>query len=199
MELIEITGQEEEFTRRQRWSHALTVIVGVVVLLYGLNMRAGALYATTIYDNAQAGIRANYPQNWLLDESEDYVFRVRDMARIGFKTTILITTQPIGPDMTERNVLDTLNITRPLIMAAYNILSIGDYTLPDGTPATAMNYTYVAVDTNPFLESVPAVVLGQDIITIRGGQAIIITFCADAQTFDQDSAIFNRFLASLEF
>ena len=199
MSLIEITGQEEEFTRAQRWSHALTLIVGLLTLLYGVNLRANALNATVEYVNVRAGIRAHYPRHWLLDEVGDYVFRVRDMGRIGFKTTISITVRPVGTNMTERNVLDTLNIIRPRTLATYSILSIGDYTLPDESLATVMTYTYVAVETNPFLESVPVVVVGQDILTLRGGQAIVITFRADSLTFDQDLAIFNRFLENLEF
>ena len=199
MTLVEITGQDEGFSRQQRWSHALTLLVGVLVFLYGLNMRDAALNATEIYTNVQAGIRVDFPKTWLLDEGGDYVFRVRDMSRIGFKTTISITVRPVGAGMTGSNVLDGLNITRPQTLATYGILSTEDYTLPDDSPATAMNYTYVEVENNPFLDSVPVVVLGQDILTIKGGQAIIITFRADSQTFDQDIAIFNRFLESLKF
>lgn len=199
MALVEITGQEEAFTRAQRWSHVLTLLVGGLILFYGLNMRAASLDATEIYANVQAGIQANYPKSWLIDEEGDYVFRVRDMSRIGFKTTISISVRPVGTGMTESNILDGLNITRPQTLATYGILNTDDYTLPDDSPATVMNYTYVAVESNPFLESVPVVVLGQDILTIKGGQAIIITFRADSLTFDQDIAVFHHFLESLEF
>ena len=199
MTYVEIIDRDDGASRAQRWSHVLTLFIAVLALLYGLNLRAATLNATTSYANVQAGIRANYPQNWLLDEQGDYVFRVRDMTRIGFKTTITIAVRPVSSEMTEGNVLDTLNITRPETLAAYNSLSIEDTTLPDDTPAVAMTYTYVAGETNPFLESIPVVVLGYDILTIKGGQAIVITFRADSLTYDRDVAIFNRFLGSLEF
>ena len=42
------------------------------------------------YVNSEVGIRALYPQHWLIDTSGDYVFRVRDLSQLGFKTTIQV-------------------------------------------------------------------------------------------------------------
>ncbi len=199
MGLIEIAGRSDEQTFRQRWSHLLTLLLAVVALLYGLNLRSNVLNATTLYNNVRAGISANYPMNWLIDEQGSYVFRVRDMSRMGFKTTIQVETVPIGLATTEQNVLTTLNINRPQFLNTYNPIAIRDYTLPDESSGKLMTYTFVSTESNPFLEAIPTVVIGQDVLTIRGGQAIIITFLADSQTFDQDIAIFNRFLRNLEF
>jgi hypothetical protein len=199
MSLIEITGREEEYRRQYRLGNVLTIAVAVIALLYGLNMRAGIVNATTTYTDVQAGIEVAYPLNWLIDTDGDYVFRVRDMTRIGYKTTMQIELRPVGPDMTARNVLDALTMTRAEQLSAYDTFPIEAYTLPDETEATAMRYTFVDTEANPFLESVPVVVSGLDILAVRGGQAIIITFRADARTFDDDLAIFNRMLANLEF
>ena len=196
---LEIIGGRDTLTRQQRWSHLLTVILAGIMLFYGWNLRSGWLNATTNYTNVQAGIVAEYPQNWLLDEDGNYVFRVRDMVQLGFKTTIQVAVSPVNENMTERNVLDTLNITRPNLLATYNVLSIETITLPDETPATMMNYTYVDIEPNPFLESVPIVVTGRDILAIKGGQAIIITFRSDALQFDEQLQIFEVFLDNLEF
>lgn len=199
MTLIEITGRSQEPTFRQRWSHLLTLIVAGLALLYGLNLRNNVINATTPYTNVRAGISANYPLNWLIDEEGDYVFRVRDMARMGYKTSIQVQTVPLGPSTTAQNILNNLNINRPEVLDAYNPINTEEITLPDESPATMLDYTFVERDPNPFLESVQVVVIGRDILTIRGRQAIIITFRADAQTFDDDLAVFERFLSSLEF
>lgn len=199
MTVVEVLSDAMPSNRQQRWGHYLTLVVGVLALLYGLNMRSSALNATVIYNNVQAGIRAEYPRNWLLDEDGDYVFQVRDMSRVGYKTTIRVATRPVSASMTERNVLDSLNITRPLNLSTYTPLSFEATTLPDESPGTAMTYSFVETETNPFLASLPVVVSGLDILTIRGGQALIITFRADAATFDEDVAVFNRFLRSLDF
>ena len=199
MAVVEVYAESMPSNRQQRWGHYLTLAIGVLALLYGLNMRNSALNATVVYNNVQAGIRAEYPRNWLLDQDGDYVFQVRDMSRVGYKTTIRVATRPVSSSMSERNVLDSLNITRPLNLSTYTPLSFESYVLPDESPGTAMTYSFVETETNPFLASLPVVVSGLDILTIRGGQALIITFRADAATFDEDIAIFNRFLRSLEF
>ena len=199
MAYIEITEFAEEQSRLQRWSHFLTIIVAALAFAFGLNLRSSALNAVRVYSNVQAGIEVSYPRNWLIDESGDYVFRIQDMTRVGFKPTILIQTVPIGEATTLRTVLDSLNINRPRTFIDYNVLSLEDTTLPDDTPGEVLTYTYVATEENAFLESLPIVVLGQDIVTRRGSQAIIITFLAEAGTFADDLATFNRFLDSLDF
>lgn len=198
MSLIEIVEQEE-LSWQQRWSHIITIGVAILALLYGLNLRSSILGATRIYTNVEAGIEARYPQNWLLDEDGDYVFRVRDMTRAGFKTTLQIQTRPIGRQGTARNVFDTLNINRPQTLSTYNVLSIEDTILPDESEGVRMTYSFVDTDPNPFLQTVPSVVIGEDLLTIRGGQAIIITFLADVRTYEDDQSFFNQFLANLQF
>ncbi|MCU0482201.1 MAG: hypothetical protein MUE54_13480 [Anaerolineae bacterium] len=201
MGFVEITGREQVLIRQQRLGHFLTILVIILGLLYSLNLRGGVVSATVPYTDLQAGIRVNYPANWLLDTlgGSDYVFRVRDMSRTGFKTTLQVSLRPVSADMTERNVLDALNINRPISLSTYDIQSVEQIMLTSETPATLMRYTYVDTENNPFLESFPIVVAGEDILTLSGGQAIIITFRADARTFDQDRAIFLQFLRTLEF
>lgn len=199
MSLVEIVGQHIELSRQQRWSHLLTLAIAALAMLYGIHMRDSVLNATTTYTNVQAGIRAHYPQNWLIDEAGDYVFRVRDMMRVGYKTTIMVQTIPVGPNASARTVFDTLNINRPQTLLGYKPISREDIILPDDSPAVVLDYVLVDVETNPFLESLHTIVQGRDILTIRRGQAILITFRADAQSFSEEVAIFNRFLNSLEF
>src|SRR5215213_1918283 len=95
---------------RQRWAHVVTLVIGVIVFVIGLNVRNTALTATTVYENLQAGILAYYPRGWLLDTQgeEEYVFRVRDMTRSGFKTTIQISVQPVSDETTSRSIADRL-------------------------------------------------------------------------------------------
>jgi hypothetical protein len=98
----------------------------------------------------------------------------------------------------ERNVLDALSLTREQTLSTYNVWSTEPFAMPDGTVATSMTYTYVATQPDPFLETIPVVVQGRDILLIRRGQAIVITFVAELKTYDEDFAIFERFLSSLE-
>jgi hypothetical protein len=198
MSVIKIVEVSDSLTFRQRWSHYLVLIFGLVGFVIAINLRDGSLYAATLYVNAQAGISAEYPQNWLIDEAGNYIFRVRDVSHAGFNTTIQVAARPVSSITTTRNVLDALTLERSQTLG-YTVLSEETYILPDETTGIAMSYTFVATNPNPFLQGIPIVVEGQDILTIKRGQAIIISFLSDATTFEENLAILARFMNSLEF
>ena len=130
----------------------------------------------------------------------DYVFRVRDMTQVGFKTSMQVETQPVGSETTPNNIQYLLDINRSQVTDGYDRLSNDeDYVFADESIGLRGEYVFVYQDPNPFLQSVPIVVRGIDVITIRGGQAIIITFLTASESYADDITIFERFLASLDF
>lgn len=197
--MIEVSSGHIELTLRQRWAHYLTLIVALLGLMYGFNLRDSALNATARYVSTRFGIEAFYPANWLLDTQGDYIFRVRDMTRIGFKTAFQVSLRPAGSDMTERNVLESLSLRRLQSLSNYAVLSIDSYIMPDESEAVVMLYTYVTRETGPFLQGVPSVVLGLDVLQVRRGQAVVITYRADASIYDEELARFEQFLSTLDF
>jgi hypothetical protein len=200
MTVIEITQQQEELTQRQRWSHYFALAFGLLGLLIGVNLRDTTLGATTQYTDTRAGIRAFYPENWLLDTSgSNYVFRVRDTAQQGYKTTIQVAMIPIGPDTSTRNVLEALTLSRSQILGEYTFFNTQSYDLQDQPDTISMSYAFAESQSSPFLASLPSVVRGLDILTIKRGQAIIISFLSDAQTYEQNLPLFEQFLSDLEF
>lgn len=199
MTIVEIIERSERMTQRQRWSHYFVLIYAVAALFIALNLRDTTITATVPYVDREAGIRAYYPQSWLLDNNGDYVFRVRDMSQTGYKTTIQVDVQPVTINTSARNLLDSLNLNRAQSLSAYDVLSNDPFLLPNDQAATAMTYVFVASETNPFLESLPTIVEGLDVIVIQGGQAIIITFLSDVETYEQNYPVFQRFLNDLEF
>ncbi len=200
MTVIEV-GREDRggLTLRQRWSHYLVLIYGVAMLLISINLRDSILYATVPYEDVRAGIRAFYPKGWLLDNEGDYVFRVRDMTRPDFKTTIQVQIIPISVDSTARNLLDNLLLTRAQIFGQYRQYPRAAFQLSDESTATAVNYTFVAGQDDPFLESFPTVVAGQDIVVLQREQAVIVTFQVSAERYDQLYPVFQTFLEDLDF
>jgi hypothetical protein len=199
MTVIEIGGGNE-LSARQRWGHNLVMLFAVFAFIIGVNLRDSALNATWIYTNTEAGIRAEYPQNWLIDTEGDYIFRVRDVSNTGYPTTIQVSVRPVSPDTPPRYIFDALTLSRSQTLASYNVLSSNrDVVLPDESLATVMNYTFAATENDPFLESVPIIIRGQDILTIRRGQAIIITFLTESVTYGENYTIFEHFISSLEF
>ena len=198
MSRVQYSAQELSF--RQRWNNYIVLLFSLITLFGGISLRQQILTATSTYINPEVGIRAQYPQDWLIDNDGAYIFRIRDMRNIGFKTTIQLAIQAISESTTTRNIADLLTLNRSQSLAVYNVLDIDDhFILPDQKSATALSYTYVAIDTDPLLESIPVVVQGLDVLTIRRGQVIIVSFIADGDSFLSKYPDFEQFLANLDY
>jgi hypothetical protein len=200
--VIEILNPElSELNFRQRWASYLTIIVALAGLIGGALERSHIIDATLDFEDKQAGIHVRYPENWLLEQSQgDFVLRVQDPAAAPFKTMMQITLQPIGSGT--RSALDVLNplsISRAGSLPAFRTLNSGPLTLPNGAQATQMAYAYAYTESNPALQTVPITVLAVDVVVLRSNQAIIITYRADAQSFERNRHYFDAFLRTLEF
>ncbi len=200
MEFIEIgSGGKSIWNQRQRWAHYLTLLIAGGLILFGLNLRNDTLNQTILYSDTQAGLQAFYPKDWLLDTDGNYVFRVRDLSASGFKTTIQFSTRPVADNINAQSVFNSLSLNRAQTLTGYSILDYAPYTLPNEVEAESLLYTFVSTELNPFLESIPQVVFGQDILVINRGQAIIITFQVNANYFEQELPIFENFIQTLDF
>src|SRR5215217_4778336 len=108
MNITVLDTNSRELTFRQRWNHYLVLITTLVCFFIGANLRDNTLYAATPYVNTTAGISALYPRNWPIDTSGDYIFRVQNASRVGFKTTIQVGVQAVSSNTTTRNLVDAL-------------------------------------------------------------------------------------------
>ncbi len=202
MAVIEILDEltQDTITTRQRWSHYITVALGILAVVILINLRANIQSAASQYVNNAEGITAYYPQNWLLEESDgtDYIFRVSNLREIGFKTTFQVSVEPVNQLTTSRTIFDALSMQRAQNLTAFRRLSIEPYTGSADFEATTANYLYVATDTNPFQQSVPVVVRGIDILTLTRDQAVIITMLSNADTFEENLVLFEQFVNRLE-
>ncbi len=202
--MIEVVGSVPTgLNFRQRWASYLTLVVAVVALAGGALLRNRVVSSTDIRPKQDDGIQARYPSGWLLQEGvkgkDDFVFRIQDPVAVPFKTTLQVALMPVGPNARPSDVLYALNISRAASLPLYQTLEIVDTVLPDGAEGTQMSYAYAAREINPFLQTVPIIVRALDLLEIRGNQAIIITYKADAESFDRDRHFFDSFLRALEY
>ncbi|MCY3979169.1 MAG: hypothetical protein OXG23_13805, partial [Chloroflexi bacterium] len=128
-----------------------------------------------------------------------YVFCFCYMAHLGFKTVIEVSTSPVGPDTTERNIFDQLSLQRSQVLIDYTVLGFDTYRLADDSAAVSMSYSFVSRDTSPFLEGVSSIVNALDILTIRRGQALIVSFRADNKIYQAELETLRWFVQNLEF
>ncbi len=197
---LEVSRSElAQLTQRQRWSLSLSYLVIAFGLLVGINQRDSALNQANVYTNAEAGITAVHPARWLLEETGDFVFRVRDMSYRGFNTQIEVSTVAVGADNSARSVFDQLSLARAQALVDYRVLGYEEYALPAESSASSMAYSFVARDASPFLQGVSSVVSGLDILIVRRGQAVIVSFRADSRIYEREAATLRWFIENLEF
>lgn len=184
--------------RNQRWNSYLVIAAAAAMLFLGLTLRNNALNATQTFEDLEAGIRAQLPANWLIDtQTDEYVVRAQDPYALPFKTTLQIAVMPVGPDATPNLVLDVLNLDRAPRFSTYREISRADTTLRDNL-AKRMTYTYVQYERNPFQASLPIVVQGIDVVVLRRGQAVILTYREESSAFDANLPRFERLLDTVE-
>ncbi len=185
--------------RRVVLNSALAIAFAILLLFWGWSQRTSAVNAVIAYDDETSGIRAQIPLNWLLSQGEDEtVFRVQNPSARPFKTTIQVSIETVGVDAVPRNVVDLLKLQGPLKLPGYTPLSEERFTLGEDE-AVRINYAYFEVELNPFLETAPIVVRGEDVVVLRGNQAIIITYREADQNFEENHFYFDNFLRTLEY
>jgi hypothetical protein len=182
----------------QRWNSYLAIGMAFVMLFFGLSIRASNLNATQEFEDLEAGIRAQIPVGWLLDnDSPDYVFRVQDPDALPFKTLLQVSVMTVGPDATPNTILDILNIQRAPRLSNYQEISRTDTFLRDDA-AKRMTYAYTEFERNPFQSSVPLVIQGVDVVVLRPGEAVIITYREERTAFETNRYRFENLLATVE-
>lgn len=185
--------------RRIILNSLLAIVVTVALLGWGWLQRNSTINATIPFQDDINGIRAQIPVNWLLTEGgSSTIFSVQDPGARPFKTTLQISIRAVGPDATPRNVVDLLKLQGPLELPNYR--SFGEETFQLGEDeALRISYVYVDNESNPFLASTPVVIQGEDVVVLRGNQALIITFRDAASTFEANYFYFENFLRTLEY
>jgi hypothetical protein len=185
-------------TRNDRFSSLLVIIVVLLFLSLGLVNRQRIDAQLWNYNSRISGIEATYPAGWLVDESGDYVVRMRDPRARPFKTQYQVKVVPAGGQTSIRNVLDGLTLQRSSDLAAFRVLSVEDISIGT-TTLTRLNFAFVDADPNPFIQRLPVVVKGIDVLVRDGDRVIVVTFMSEEDTFDQNQPDFDRFLQSLRY
>ncbi|MBO9308364.1 MAG: hypothetical protein J7551_01115 [Chloroflexi bacterium] len=185
---------------RQHLANFLVIVAALAAVAYGFIYRDSLISATFPFVNREAGISVRYPARWLLDESDSrFVLRAQDPAALPFKTTIRLQLIPIGSGARPADILDLLDIDRAAQLPAYRSLSRTPTTLPGGQRGQQMMYAYAYIDPNPFLQAEPITVRALDLVVLRTGQAVVITYEAKADVFEKHKHYFDAFLRSLTF
>jgi len=184
--------------RRDRRSDWAVVALVIVALLLGALLRNAVLYHTESFALDNIDLSGRYPAGWVRQYGDDPILRLRNPRSGGVGTTLELRARPLADDADVALVLDALALERAAAVEAYKNLGT-EQTSVRGMPVTQRSFTYVSVDQNPYLDRLPVVVQGIDLVIRDQGRVVVATFLADVDEFNEDYRVFRRFVEDLEF
>lgn len=181
--------------RRARWADLAVVVLVAAALIGGWLLREAVLSRTTPF--TAGDLSGRYPAGWTKETGDDPLLRVRDPRGGETGALLELRTRALAAEANPLLVLDALTLERAGRETAYQTLSTDQVTV-GGKAATSRTFTYVAVNRNPYLERLPVVMKGVDLILKDDGRAVIVTFVDSAEDFDAGYRYFLAFVESLE-
>lgn len=189
-------------TRRDRWSDWAVIALLVVALLLGWAVMAAARGQSTTLADPNSGLTVDYPQDWLVQSSEGLAFRAVDPQSGTWPTTYEVRLAPIDPGAaltpTLTMLLNNASLTRAQQSTAYHVLETRPGAEIDGQPTMETTYVLVAEGDDPFVQRLPAVMLGLDVALARDGQAAVFSLVAPEDLFEGAERSFRTFVRSAE-
>jgi len=190
---------QERAQRRDRWVDAVVIALFAVALVLGWGLKSSAeARAVSFSGNA---ITAQYPAGWVQAKTESPVlFQVEDRLAAPFRTTIAVQRQPLPPQ--NENALATVHSTMVLErgpqLTAFRVLNTQEGASMGGRNGMRVTFAYVEQNPNPFLETLPVVMEGEDFLFAVGDQAYVVTLTAAEANFDHANGLLERFVRTLQ-
>ena len=187
--------------RRQLVSDGMMWILLLLGLAGAILLRQETLFESRTFVDETIGIQLRYPAAWLLEESEDAVFRAVDVGNPRFETTMQIRVIPvrISPPVSGYTVLYTLSVNYASYLSSFRTLEFPTVSFGDFIDSQGLSYTFVSSGSNPLIQQDVVVVRGLDLVLIQRGQAFVISFLAAVDEYTAQLPFFHRFLDSLEW
>jgi len=193
---MSLTRTTQTLTRRDRWADWAVVVLVAVALILGLALREVTLFRTVPFTFAEDSISGRCPANWVRETGDDPLLRVRDPLGGEFGAVLELRSRPLAVEAEPTMVLDALALERAGQVVAYQTLST-DRVLVGGEAVARRTFTYVHVDSNPYVVRLPVVVRGMDLARRDGGRIVVVTVLAGVDDFDAYYRYFYAFVESL--
>ena len=192
----------EQGRRRDRWMSWIVVGVFLVALILGWGVKTAAEGQSKSF--AAEGISGKYPEGWTLAEVEEPVlFQAEELWAQPYRSTLTLQRRPLPGGMSDplRVVQQSLVLERGRGWTAYRVLETETEVSFEGrTGLMRVSFAYVETNPNPFLETVPVVVEGEDYFFVSqdGNSVYIVTFTAAEQNYDREQRVLQAFMRALQ-
>ncbi len=184
--------------RRDRWADWAVILVVIAALGLGLLLRESVLYNYSSFAVGEGDVSGLVPANWMREYGDDPLLQARDPRSGAFNTKLVLRTRPLASDVDPTLALQSLALERADEVNAFRTLET-DPVAVGGRAAVQRTFTYVHTDPNPYLDRLPVVVKGVDLVMRDGGRVILVTYLASVDNFDQDYRYFRDFVESIAF
>lgn len=195
-------------TQKMRASWAQSYAEWAVLLLVAVALVAGwgvRAYAEGRVEHYTAdGLTVAYPADWRPSKAADGTLRFRDLRAGGVPPTLSVRQASLArPEVAAEAVAmeaDSLALTRGQNWTAYTTLSTDAQVTFRGQPARRVSYAYVQDGGNAFLQQVPVVMQGEDLVAYQAGRVYVFSLQAPESEFARvrrhlqtlvDSAVFE--------
>lgn len=193
-------ASKAQTSRAQGLAEWMVILLVAIALIAGWGLKASAENAVERY--SANGITLSYPAHWMPSRPSDGSLRFRDTQAGGVPATI--TVRPASACSAEAAAAtvaaeaEGLILTHGSNLTAYSTLSTASAAFR-GQPARRVSYAYVQDNANAFLQSLPVVMLGEDLVTYQQGQVYVISLRATQGEFAAAQGKFEALLGSIAF
>ncbi len=185
--------------RRDRWVSWIVVAIFVIALVLGWVVKTLAESRTVAYDDG--AIRIHYPAGWFKAQATaPALLQVEDKWARPFRTTLTLERRPLPPDVGKPLALlqQTLTLERARNLTAYRVLETEESVVIGRYAAMHVTFAYVESNPDPFMETMPVVIHGEDYIVPDGDQAYVFTLTAAEDNYAQAQRFLQNFVRSFE-
>jgi len=173
--------------RHDRWISWVIIVLVVVALVLGWVVKSAAENRTTLFD--AGGISLRYPAGWVrsTDVQLPILLQVSDNLVQPFRTTLTLQRRPLPPDATSplAAIQQNLALERARAWTAYRVLQTEEPASVEGRTGMHVTFAYVEANRNPFLETMPVVMHGEDYLFAVGGDGYVVTVTAAEPNYAQ--------------
>lgn len=188
--------------RAQR-SALLTLLIAAGAVIAGLLWRDGVESRTRAYTDP-SGLVIHYPARWQIStaNADLGIIRVSDPFEPSYPTTFELRRLPVSADATDGDALamaaNTLALNRARDLTAYRLLDLRGEQRIHGLAAARASFAFVHAPTGPFQESLPVVVLGEDIMLRKGHQVFALSLFAGKESYPRAQERFWAFVEAVQ-
>ncbi len=185
--IAELRARARERDRLVDW---IVVAMIVVALLVGWGVKAAAEGRTVTVD--AGGLTFRYPAGWLRTEAEPPVLLRAEEWLGPARSVITVQRRPLPSlDNPVAAVQQALTLERARAWTAYRVLETDENATIAGRPAQRIAFGYVEADPNPFLQTMPVVMYGEDYLVRAGNEVYIVTLTAAEAYYDRTRGALN--------